>query len=103
MIHVASSDAIPNTFTLTVPGKGLSANVRVIWRKPQSLGLALVGDEAAQAASASFPAVSEGVKDTQAALIEALRAQNAQLHAELAALRERLAIPARPEVPDRAH
>jgi hypothetical protein len=80
MIQVASSDSIPDLFTLAVPEKGLSAQVRVIWRKPQSLGLELVGS--------AGPPTPESVQDHQASLISALMAQNAQLQAELAALRE---------------
>lgn len=84
MIQVASSDSIPDLFTLTVLDKGLSAKVRVIWRKPQSLGLALVEAQAPPASPAS-------VQANQASIILALRAENAQLQAELAALRERVA------------
>jgi hypothetical protein len=64
----------------------LSAKVRVIWRKPQSLGLGLVEAQAPPASPAS-------VQANQASIISALTAESAQLQAELAALRERVANP----------
>lgn len=83
MIQVASSESIPDLFMLTIPDKGLSAQVRVIWRKPQSLGIALV-----ESAEAPAPVT---VQDHQASIISMLKTENAKLRVELAILQERVA------------
>jgi hypothetical protein len=74
----------------------LSAKVHVIWRKPQSPGLGLVEAQAPPASPAS-------VQANQASIISALTAESAQLQAELAALRERVANPSQRPFVEKAY
>jgi hypothetical protein len=63
-VRVDGSVSVPDTFELIIESDGLEANCKVVWRKPQEVGVRFVG--APRMVAAKRPQVISAVTPTRA-------------------------------------
>jgi hypothetical protein len=76
-LNIASSFALPDTFEIAIPQRGISCRARLVWRKDNQVGIDFLGVDDDHPA----PTIEDHL-----ARIKALEAENAKLKAQISTL-----------------
>jgi hypothetical protein len=80
-ISIANSFALPDTFDISIPQRGIACRAKLMWRRDDQAGIDFLGDDAVLAADQ--PA-------DPAARIKALETENAKLKAQVGILMQQV-------------
>jgi hypothetical protein len=80
-LTIAGAFALPDTFEVIIPQRGISRRAKLVWRKDDQAGIDFLGVEGGESNSATADPTAR---------IKALEAENARLKAQIGALMQQV-------------